>query len=294
MTDAELLEMQRSLEERRARDRVQARSAATPRPSLALERELKALREHVISDQELAARAAQRELEDKASAARVREAALRPEAITNWLESAGVGRRHRELRIHPELVPASLRAWADGFPDSLGGSALLAGNAGTGKTVTARWLLEQAYRSGSASSSRWVCPRGIFITAAALFNAVFAKRPLDELELVELLVLDDVGAPHESGWPLGVLDALIDTRWRECRSTIVTSNLLPRPKLEQAEPDQTTFRGRYPRVYSRLCDASGPGLVVFAREDLRARRAEMVSIVRSERLRRAAESRGPR
>lgn len=224
------------------------------------------------------------ELEEirESTAQRILSESRRPEAVDAWLARVGVGRRHRRLEIDERLVPESLQALAQGLPDSLGcGGTLLAGPTGTGKTTAAVWLLRRAYAAGKACvdldsfgdgqvvSARYAVPSARFVSAGDLFAEVFAKRPLGEFERCDLLVIDDWGMAYETDWPLSTLDGLLDHRWRELRSTVVTTNLRPTPR---AQPDGSSFEERYRRAFSRLCDADGPGLVTMAGEDLRRRR----------------------
>ena len=51
---------------------------------------------------------------------------------------------------------------------------------------------------------------------------------LDRLAAVDLLHIDDLGAEHRTEWVLEQLYTIINTRYEDERSTIVTSNLGPR------------------------------------------------------------------
>lgn len=44
---------------------------------------------------------------------------------------------------------------------------------------------------------------------------------------IRLLILDDLGAEKRTEWASGKLDQIIDTRYREGRKTVVTTNVLP-------------------------------------------------------------------
>lgn len=208
------------------------------------------------------------------------------EYMRQWLAHIGVGRRHAGVSFDTEWIPKSLRAWAEGFPESLQcGGAILTGPPGTGKTTAAVWLLAQAYLSSEPAididedpelgprviRSRLARPEARFVSSSQLFAAVFQKEPLWVFENAELLVIDDWGEAYETEWPLAVLDGLIDLRWREMRATIVTTNLHPDP-FEQL-PEGASFAERYGRVISRLCDTDGPGVVAMGGEDLRRRRS---------------------
>lgn len=227
-----------------------------------------------LSEEALAAR-----LEAEAEAVRAR--ALAPKAIDFWLHTAGVGARQRATALREELIPPALRGWAADYPSSLSGvCALLAGPPGGGKTCASIWLLEQLYRRGSIDEEgRWDVPGSVFIGAAELFALCFARSAKDEkrsLRMLEeapgLLVIDDWGLPFESAWVLAQLDRLIDRRWSELRATVVTTNLAPEPREGSNLLPEDSFARRYPRIYSRLCDSSGIGVITLVRADMRRER----------------------
>jgi hypothetical protein len=229
----------------------------------------------VPSDDEVSAREA-------AELARVRRAALTPAALASWLGRSGVGLRLREETIITELVPEPLRSWASDFPASLrGASALLSGPPGGGKTLSVVWLLAQVYKRGAAayyeSQFQW-CAQGVaFVSAADLFAACFDRESREQLVVwarIPVLAIDDWGAPFEHAWSLALLDQLIDRRWSAMLPTLVTTNLAPEPSpnpRSKIKPEDT-FEHRYPRIYSRLLDSRGPGLVSIFREDMRRER----------------------
>lgn len=208
--------------------------------------------------------------------------ALQPAKATTWLRVAGVPLRYRELDYRPELIPHVLLDWAARFPESLSGAgALLEGGPGAGKTTAACWLLRECYLRGRVDvgvdySGRhgdplrklsWVVPSAAFVHGSDLFEFVFQKRSdeIQRLEKVDLLVIDDWGVAYETQWPLAVMDRLVDKRWAEMRSTIVTTNVMAR----QVDAGEKSFEHRYPRSFSRICDRVGPGVVSMLAEDRR-------------------------
>lgn len=229
-----------------------------PAHSPALATVLKGIR--VMSEAECEAARARWERHQEAARVEVRARSLTPEREADWLDRCGVGTRHQRLELQADLVPLAIRDWAE--QSARGASAILCGPTGSGKTAAAIWALRTVYRSGSAGPDRWNCPSALFATASELFACVFEKRPLGRYEQADHLVIDDWGMAYETDWPLSMLDRLIDRRWCELRSTIITTNLTPDAMAE-----------RYPRVHSRLSDSSGPGVVVLNRQDLRRARA---------------------
>lgn len=257
MTEQEFRELHERHERRRAAE-AQRKSAESPpahpaAPAVALYRPRL---EPALSEQERDALRERQERHRRAELEQIRAATQRPEAETRWLEGCGVGLRHRQVDARAELVPAELRGWAQSARP--GASAILCGPTGSGKTASAIWAMRTLYRAGRVEASEWRCASAAFASASELFARVFEKQPLAHYERVDLLVIDDWGMAYETDWPLSVLDRLIDRRWSEMRSTIITTNL----KAEELEE-------RYPRICSRLRDSSGPGLVELDREDLR-------------------------
>jgi DNA replication protein DnaC len=58
-------------------------------------------------------------------------------------------------------------------------------------------------------------------------------RLLDQLGRVDLLHLDDVGAENTSDWVLEQLYSIVNARYEEEKSLIVTTNLYLEPLAEQ-------------------------------------------------------------
>lgn len=137
---------------------------------------------------------------------------------------------------------------------------LLTGGPGAGKTAAASRLMLQAQRFGWCANC-WLEARsysslnGLVVRAAELARkSVFGPEAdafWQQLARVEWLLLDELGTepmPEKGLW-LGMLDALIDERWREKRKTALTTNL-----------DPATFAKRYgARIADRV---AGDGLVV--------------------------------
>ena len=107
-----------------------------------------------------------------------------------------------------------------------GGSLLLVGPTGTGKTWQAYGALRALSESGAYCSWR-------FITAPDLFAQLRPRPNVDPEQVYEsyasahLLVLDELGAQRDSEWTGEYLGRLIDIRWKHQRATLITSNVLP-------------------------------------------------------------------
>jgi DNA replication protein DnaC len=211
---------------------------------------------------------------DEATLAQYAEIARSARCVRDALHEAGVPDRYALAQLERELVPhpalAFLETWATG------GSLLLAGPAGTGKTAAAAYLLARIYlageidlRQGSAGRwfMRWTAPEMVFLKVRRIYASVFDRDRslMRKAEQAPVLVLEDWGAAYEHDWPLAELDGLVDDRWDRRLPTIVTTNLAP----TREQGGAFSFESIAERAYSRLCAAPGPGLVVLNRKDLR-------------------------
>lgn len=146
----------------------------------------------------------------------------------------------------------ALTDWAN---DPKGRNLLLAGNVGSGKTHTA--LATARFMLGAADDHIGLQVVTV-VTLLDMLRPGYVPEPLhpdspwdsgpDPMRracTVDLLVLDDIGVEKGTEWVSERLSEIIDTRWRECRPTIATTNLtLGRGK------ELETVVGE--RAYSRL------------------------------------------
>lgn len=118
--------------------------------------------------------------------------------------------------LDADQSPERLAAWMND-DDAL--NLILAGSVGTGKT----WA---AYALGWA-----MVGRGVFVEAWTVGDLLDALRPDGDrneasyAERADVLILDDLGATRPTEWAVETLTALMDTRLREKRRTVVTTNL---------------------------------------------------------------------
>lgn len=108
------------------------------------------------------------------------------------------------------------------------------GDVGTGKTSLAMLVADAAYRRGLAVAVYSV-PRLLADIRSSYdpesehsFVGLFKR-----LSSVDLLVLDDIGAQRQTDWVTEQLYALVNERWQDERSIIVTHNI---PKRQPYEP----------------------------------------------------------
>jgi DNA replication protein DnaC len=149
-----------------------------------------------------------------------------PEERAERLAQAHAHRRERWLSRVPvmyaqarleDIRPEDVRGGRFDWPTaSL--NLVLAGPVGTGKT-------HAAYAIGN-----WQVSTGVWVEAFTVVDLLEAMRPDGDARLgdwakrCQVLVLDDLGAAKASEWAVEQMTALLDTRLREKRRTIVTTN----------------------------------------------------------------------
>jgi DNA replication protein DnaC len=142
--------------------------------------------------------------------------------------------------------------------DDPGKGLLLLGREGSGKTHIAIALLKEVIRKGY-TGLYWNVPE-LFLELRRLMsgNSDVAEADLfDEARRVDLLVLDDLGAERSSEYVLDRLYVLINGRYQNDTSTIITSNCTLDELRNQIGP----------RIVSRICEMCVP--VEFPKEDYR-------------------------
>jgi DNA replication protein DnaC len=121
------------------------------------------------------------------------------------------------------------------------------GPVGTGKTTLAMLVSQAALRAGR-SVAIYSLPR--------LLNEIRethrADRShvdlLDRLTAVDLLHIDDVGAERTTDWVLEELYSIVNARYEDERSIVITTNILDREALCEQITDRTVSR------LTEMCD----------------------------------------
>jgi DNA replication protein DnaC len=170
--------------------------------------------------------------------------------------SAVIPRRYRDAafdrypvtEIHAEVV-ATTRRFAQKIDDHLdaGRGLWFMGHVGTGKTTLAMLVSKAALESGR-SVAIYSLPR--------LLNEIReTHRPdrshldlLDRLTAVDLLHIDDVGAERTTDWVLEELYSIVNARYEDQRSMVITTNILEREALCEQITERTVSR------LTEMCD----------------------------------------
>jgi DNA replication protein DnaC len=146
-------------------------------------------------------------------------------------------------------VVAATRRFADSIDRQLdaGRGLWFMGPVGTGKTTLAMLVSKAALRAGR-SVAIYSLPR--------LLNEIRdthrAERShvalLDRLTAVDLLHIDDVGAERTTDWVLEELYSIVNARYEDERSILLTTNILDREALCEQITDRTVSR------LTEMCD----------------------------------------
>ncbi len=178
---------------------------------------------------------------DEARPCRCREQQVRRAASGGI--GTGIGRRFLEVSFEREpvvsldpIVLRPVRAYVRAIGERLqeGRGLWFDGPVGTGKTSLAI-LVAKAAKEAGRSYAVYPVPRLL-----AEIKRTFDRDASDnylaffrKLCSVDLLVLDDLGAEKQTEWVLEQLYSIINERWQDTRSIVVTTNL-PDPDPDAA------------------------------------------------------------
>jgi DNA replication protein DnaC len=170
--------------------------------------------------------------------------------------SAVIPRRYRDVafdrwpvtEIDPPIVAATCR-FTDAIDSKLdaGRGLWFMGQVGTGKTTLAMLVSKAALEAGR-SVAIYSLPR--------LLNEIRdthrAERShvdlLDRLTAVDLLHIDDVGAERTTDWVLEELYSIVNARYEDQRSMVITTNIVDHAALCEQIAERTVSR------LTEMCD----------------------------------------
>jgi DNA replication protein DnaC len=145
--------------------------------------------------------------------------------------------------IEPRVV-AAVRRFADSIDDQLeaGRGLWFMGSVGTGKTTLAMLVAKAAITAGR-SVAIYSLPRLLNEIREDTHRADRSHlNLLDRLARVDLLHIDDVGAERKTDWVLEELYSLVNMRYEEGRSIVITTNILDRAALCEQITERTVSR----------------------------------------------------
>jgi DNA replication protein DnaC len=125
------------------------------------------------------------------------------------------------------------QGFARDYPGSGDKGLLFMGPSGVGKTHMAVAALKELIRRGHA---------GLFCDYRELLKEIQASynpasestemKILEPIRTVEILVLDDLGASKPSDWVRDIVGIVLNARYNENRTTLITTNYLDHPATE--------------------------------------------------------------
>ena len=142
----------------------------------------------------------------------------------------------------------SAQGFVRDYPGSSEKGLLFMGPSGVGKTHLAVAALKELIQRGHA---------GLFCDYRELLKEIQASynpasestemKILEPIRTVEILVLDDLGASKPSDWVRDIVGIVLNARYNENLTTIVTTNYLDNPASE-GEPTQLPNRKLIPAI----------------------------------------------
>jgi DNA replication protein DnaC len=171
--------------------------------------------------------------------------------------SAVIPRRYRDVAFErppvteiDATIVAATRRFADTIEKQLdaGRGLWFMGSVGTGKTTLAMLVSKAALKAGR-SVAIYSLPR---LLNEIRDEAMRAQRShvelLDRLAAVNLLHIDDVGAERTTDWALEELYSIVNSRYEDERSMVITTNILDREALCEQITERTVSR------LTEMCD----------------------------------------
>ncbi|MBI3406647.1 MAG: ATP-binding protein [Acidobacteria bacterium] len=149
------------------------------------------------------------------------------------------------------------QAFARDFPVAVEHGLLFMGPCGAGKTHLAVAALKQIALRGH--TALYFDYRDLLKQIQASYNPESQSSELEVLEPVltcELLLLDDLGASKPSAWALETVGHILNTRYNEKRTTLITTNY-PDPDGPGPEPVRFPSGKSAPRAEETLADRVG-------------------------------------
>jgi DNA replication protein DnaC len=156
---------------------------------------------------------------------------------------ARIPRRYRDISFEqltgtdlvafPEQITV-VRRFVGRIEENLdrGRGVWIMGDIGTGKTMLAM-LISKAALDAGRSTAIYSLPRLLNLIRESIEEEEGVVGFLDRLASVDLLHVDDVGAENRTDWALEQLYSIVNTRYEDERSIVVTTNLRPDELAEQ-------------------------------------------------------------
>ena len=180
-------------------------------------------------------------------------------------------------RAHPHVL-REVRLYCDGITEQLaaGRGMWFTGDFGTGKTTLAM-LISKTAMEANQTVAIYSLPRLLAMLRETFRedSAHSLSQLIDKLCSVDLLHIDDVGAEQTTSWVLEQLYTVVNTRYEDRRSLILTTNLIAEQRRRpanvpvdewDARPDAELRAQIGDRTVSRLYEMCGDPLPMFGED----------------------------
>ena len=150
--------------------------------------------------------------------------------------------------IEPRRVVQDVRSFTNRIDDHLdaGRGLWFMGPVGTGKTTLAMLVSQAALKSGR-SVAIYSLP-DLLRKIRHTFDDGSHDDLFDRLTAVDLLHIDDIGAEQSTPWVLEELYSIVNARYEDRRSMVITTNILDREALCEQIAERTVSR------LTEMCD----------------------------------------
>jgi DNA replication protein DnaC len=153
-----------------------------------------------------------------------------------------IGNSITDTRQMLAAAKIALEKWADQYPVDRTG-LLVTGPSGVGKTHLCVAALKQLVRKGIRS--RFCDYRELLKQIQNSYNPLVQATELQVLAPIfdtEVLLLDDLGAVKPSEWVWDTVSLVLNTRYNDNRTTIITTNFMDGPSAKAEQITDTTRR----------------------------------------------------
>jgi len=170
------------------------------------------------------------------------QSATRQRLLAERVHGAGVGERHMPASFDTFTPKTSeqrealtqCRYFAENFSDAraAGINLILLGRPGSGKTHLAAAIIREVLQHDPASRRLvlFTTEQGLFSHLHSAYDrnaTITEQQALDDLTRPDLLIIDEAGryTAGDARKRISTLHAVLDARYRDCRCTVLTSNL---------------------------------------------------------------------
>jgi DNA replication protein DnaC len=150
--------------------------------------------------------------------------------------------------IEPPATVKATRRFAERIDEMLdaGRGLWFMGGVGNGKTTLAMLVTQAALEAGR-SAARYTLP-DLLRQIRRTFDTGSHADLFEQLVAVDLLHIDDIGAEQTTPWVLEELYSIVNARYEEQRSMVITTNALDHSTLCEQITERTVSR------LSEMCD----------------------------------------